>query len=98
MSAAAKEAGISKSLVSKWKKDKTKLPSPEVLDKLSVYFGIPISELLDEDHKTKKDPEELKLSEVDQELFEMLRQIPEDQKKLWLDMGRALADKQRKDL
>lgn len=46
---AATEAGISKSLVTKWKNNKTEVPSPEVLQKLSNYFGISVSELLDEE-------------------------------------------------
>ena len=46
---AAIEAGISKSLVTKWKSSGVQVPSPDVLRKLSVYFGVPISELLNED-------------------------------------------------
>lgn len=46
---AAIEAGISKSLVTKWKSCGVQVPSPDVLRKLSVYFGVPISELLNED-------------------------------------------------
>lgn len=99
MSAAAEEAGISKSLVTKWKRNKVEVPSPDVLKKLSTYFGIPVSELLDEEEtqETKKDPEERSLSEVDKELLEMLRQIPEEQKKLFLEMGRVFVSNQRKD-
>ena len=48
-SAAAVAAGLSKSLVTKWKTNKVETPSPEVLEKLSAYFNIPISELLGED-------------------------------------------------
>ena len=51
MSAAAIEAGLSKSLVTKWKTNKVAVPSPDVLRRLSVYFGVPVSELLDEDKK-----------------------------------------------
>lgn len=47
-SRAALDAGISKSLVTKWKNNNTEIPSPDVLNKLSKYFGIPVSELLDE--------------------------------------------------
>lgn len=47
-SRAALDAGISKSLVTKWKTQGTELPSPDVLSKLSKYFGIPVSELLNE--------------------------------------------------
>ena len=47
-SRAAIEAGISKSLVTKWKSTRVKDPSPEVLRKLSAYFSMPVSELLGE--------------------------------------------------
>lgn len=43
------EAGISKSLVTKWKTNKSDIPSPDVLTKLSKYFNLPISELLGEE-------------------------------------------------
>lgn len=38
---AAIEAGFSKSLVSKWKSEKTKEPSPDIVRKLANYFGMP---------------------------------------------------------
>ena len=56
MSAAAVEAGLSKSLVTKWKTNKVDVPSPDVLKKLSAYFNMPVSELLGEE--TKKDVHE----------------------------------------
>lgn len=49
MSAAAVEAGLSKSLVTKWKTNKVDVPSPDVLKKLSAYFNMPVSELLGEE-------------------------------------------------
>ena len=54
MSAAAVEAGLSKSLVTKWKTNKVDVPSPDVLKKLSAYFNIPVSELLGEEEKDAK--------------------------------------------
>lgn len=48
-SKAAMEAGISKSLVTKWRTNRVKTPSSDVLDKLSSYFGVSVSELLSED-------------------------------------------------
>lgn len=57
MSAAAVNAGVSKSLVTKWKTNNVKTPSPEVLEKLSVYFNVPVSELLGEETK-KEQPTE----------------------------------------
>lgn len=53
MSAAAMEAGLSKSLVTKWKVNKVDVPSPDVLKKLSTYFNMPVSELLGEEEKEK---------------------------------------------
>ena len=58
VSAAAMEAGLSKSLVTKWKTNKVDVPSPDVLKKLSAYFGIPVSELLEENGTKKEQPTE----------------------------------------
>ena len=46
-SRAAEDAGLSKSAVSKWKREPEAIPSGAVLSKLSAYFGIPASQLLD---------------------------------------------------
>ena len=46
-SRAAEDAGLSKSAVSKWKREPEAIPSGTVLSKLSAYFGIPASQLLD---------------------------------------------------
>ena len=54
VSAAALEAGLSKSLVTKWKANKVDVPSPDVLKKLSAYFNVPVSELLNEEEKSAK--------------------------------------------
>jgi len=64
-SKAAIDAGISKSLVTKWKSNNSKLPSPDVLTKISKYFNIPVSELIDEE---KEKP----LVNGDEELTEYL--------------------------
>ena len=56
-SRAAIEAGISKSLVSKWKSNESKEPSPEVVRKLAEYFGISAFEVL-EDAPQKETPAE----------------------------------------
>ena len=47
-SRAALAAGVSKSAVSKWKREPDSVPSGTVLAKLAAYFGIPASELLGE--------------------------------------------------
>lgn len=63
-SRAAIEAGISKSLVTKWKVNQTDVPSPEVIKKLSAYFNVPASYILGEENEktpilTKKDERDI---------------------------------------
>lgn len=55
-SRAALEAGISKSLVTKWRTNKVETPSPDVIKKLARYFNLSVSDLLDEDVQNKKAP------------------------------------------
>ena len=47
-SKAAVEAGISKSLVTKWRTNAVQVPSAEVLQKLARYFCMNVSDLLEE--------------------------------------------------
>lgn len=62
-SRAAVEAGISKSLVTKWKTNNVQDPSPDVARKLAKYFNLSVSALLGEDEQKEKplinDDEEL---------------------------------------
>jgi transcriptional regulator with XRE-family HTH domain len=72
MSAAALEAGLSKSLVTKWKSNKVDVPSPDVLKKLSTYFGMPVSELLGEE-KTEEHREMQKKNDALSDIIIELR-------------------------
>lgn len=54
-SRAATEAGISKSLVSKWKANANKEPSPDVVRKLADYFGISKFEVLEDAPKQSEE-------------------------------------------
>lgn len=68
-SRAAIEAGISKSLVSKWKANDAKDPSPEVVRKLADYFGISRFEILEDNPDAQKEkPTALSGSELDRQL------------------------------
>lgn len=51
-SRAAIDAGLSKSTVTKWKNDPNSRPTGSVIEKLTAYFGISISELLGENEDT----------------------------------------------
>ena len=72
-SRAAVDAGISKSLVTKWKSNNIEVPSPDVLKKLAKYFSIPVSELLGEE--TEKAPAETGKRKVSDEdiMFALFR-------------------------
>ena len=92
----AKIIGASSGSVTAWKNGAE--PRHSTIVKIANYFGVSVGYLSGEEPpETKKDPEEPKLSEVDQELFEMLKQIPEDVKRAWLNMGYAFLNNQRKD-
>lgn len=64
---AAIEAGISKSLVSKWKSNAAKEPSPEVIRKIADYFEISPYEVIE----AKEKP----LVNEDEELTEYLEEL-----------------------
>ena len=53
-SRAAIEAGISKSLVTKWRTNNVQDPSPDVIRKLAKYFNMTVSEILGEDEQKEK--------------------------------------------
>ena len=92
MSAAAVGAGLSKSLVTKWKKNKVDVPSPDVLKKLSAYFGMPVSELLDEELDIKKE-QPIENDELSSELTELigyLKELPEDKIQMLLQAAKSI--------
>ena len=97
-SKAAVEAGISKSLVTKWKNNSINIPSPEVLDKLSKYFGISISELLNENEQKEKpandNVDELHLTENEVKLILWLRSLPPEMREAVLNIptGSGISD------
>lgn len=91
MSAAAIEAGLSKSLVTKWKVNKVDVPSPDVLKKLSVYFGMPVSELLGEKEKPTIQEDD-GLTDNQRVLMEFAKSLSEDQAALALRLLKSLVE------
>lgn len=85
---AALEAGISKSLVSKWKSNAAKEPSPEVLRKIADYFGISPYEVLEAKEEKPLDSEDQELNEY----LEMLRTRPEMKMMFQLAKGATKED------
>lgn len=90
-SAAATEAGLSKSLVTKWKTNKVEVPSPDVLKKLSTYFNLPVSELLGEEPELPQN-EEKPTNQSAGELSEIKRQSKQKFDAILLDCTDAEAN------
>lgn len=82
-SKAALDAGLSKSIVTKWKNDPTAIPTGSVIGKLSNYFAVPVSELMGEAPEAPEarpvTDEELKFAlfggseDITDEMFEEVR-------------------------
>lgn len=89
-SRAAIDAGISKSLVTKWKTNACKDPSPDVLRKLANYFGVAVSDLLDEEKTPTPKGERDILDEVDVAFYGDYKELSEDEKEILRDMARVM--------
>ena len=92
-SAAALAAGFSKSLVTKWKDNQVETPSAEVLEKLSAYFNIPISELLGEEEMGIKKEQPIILDGLSDELVELigvLKELPQDKILALLQLAKSM--------
>ena len=102
VSRGALEAGIRKSLVTKWKTNNTEIPSPDVISKLSKYFGLPVSELLGEEPKKAptEDGERSEkgdiLDEVDVAFYGDYKQLTEENKETLRAMARLFRERQGK--
>lgn len=77
-SSAALEMGLSKAMVSRWKKGST--PSDATIIKIADYFGLTLAELRQMESEKKKPaaPEGDRLSEDETQLILMLRDAPPD--------------------
>ena len=85
---AALDAGISKSLVTKWKTNKVQDPSPDVLRKISKYFNITVAELLGEEIEkapTVSDERDI-LNDVDIAFYNGYKELDEADKEVLRDM------------
>ena len=87
--------GVSSSTFNDWATGK-KYPRIDKIEMLANYFGILKSDLIEE-HDDNQHPSEPQLTGVDKELWEMLKLIPEEQKKLLLETGRVFVNNLRKD-
>ena len=90
----AEEIGLSRASAYGWTNGA--LPSDVNLQKIADYFGVTV-EYLKGEEETKKSPEELKLTEGEEMLLSLFRQIPEERQQAFLEMGRLYSDSLKKD-
>lgn len=98
------ETGISKGLLTDLKMGRRTGVSAVTAQKIADYFGVTVGYLLGKEEKTptvtdgqKENLDQPELTEVDLELLEILKLIPEDAKRNFLEMGRLYAATLRKD-
>ena len=80
----AEYVGVAPSTFNEWVKGK-KYPRIDKIETLANYFRILKSDLI-EDKTEKNPPEEQRLSEGEQMLLDLFRQVPEDKQELVLNM------------
>ena len=90
--------GISYFTITAWT-NSTKYPRMDKVEMLANYFGILKSDLIED--KTGEEKEipgkTMQLTEDEEMLLNLFRQIPEDQQKVFLEMGRVYANSLKKD-
>ena len=79
--------GISYFTVSDWVNGK-KYPRMDKVEMLANYFGILKSDLIEDKEETNS-PDQIVLTEGEQELLDLFRRVPEDSRALVLEMIRA---------
>ena len=92
--------GVGKSTVRKWETGMIANMKRDKIADLAKALGTTPAYLMgweEDDAEKKETPGEQQLTEVDQELMELLKLIPEDQKRLFLEMGRVFANNLNKD-
>ena len=77
-------------------------PKQDRLQDIAIALGVDIAWLMGYDTsmapmKERNSPEEHRLTEGERLLIELFRQIPEDQQKHFLEIGRAYANSLKKD-
>ena len=91
-----KLTGIKKSSLQRYASGVTTKIPLDVIEKLAKVFHVSREYLMGWD-KIKDHPSEPQLTGVDKELWEVLKLIPEEQKKLILETARVFVKNQRKD-
>ena len=101
-----KITGIKKSSLQRYATGATAKIPLDVIEKLSKTFNVSKEYLMGWDSlpelnlqilEEKNSPDQLPLSEGEKILLDLFRQIPEDQQRVFLEMGRVYANSLKKD-
>lgn len=84
---------ISYFTVSDWVNGK-KYPRMDKVEKLANYFGILKSDLIEDKEENTNSPDQIKLTEGEEMLLKLFRQIPEENRGMVLEMIRAAVKSQ----
>ena len=91
-----KLTGIKKSSLQRYASGATTKIPLDVIEKLSVAFNVSQEYLMGWDEK-ENSPSEPQLTEGEKMIIDIFRLIPEDQQKVFLEMGRVYANSLKKD-
>lgn len=92
----SKMVGISSSTFTELKSGRTRELSAKNALKIAKFFNVSF-EYLKGEQETKNSPEEPKLTEGEEMLLSLFRQIPEERQQAFLEMGRLYSDSLKKD-
>lgn len=85
----ASEVGVKSSgTVTGWKNGA--MPRENILIKLAEYFGVPLSELTEDENKKSPAPDSAELDPVTKELYDIVNTSDADELKTLLEMARLL--------
>jgi transcriptional regulator with XRE-family HTH domain len=91
----AEVVGVAPSTFNAWVKGK-KYPRIDKIELLANYFGILKSDLIEE-HNSRASLRTISITEGEQRLLDLFRQIPDDAQKMYLEVLRASLKNQSKD-
>lgn len=84
----SKTLGISYFTVSDWVNGK-KYPRMDKVEMLANYFGIQMSDLIEENSESQRTPPKETLAEGEQVLIDLFRRVPEEKQQIVLEMIKA---------
>ena len=92
-----KLTGIKKSSLQRYANGITKKIPLDAIETLAATFDVSQEYLMGWDEEKTNSPDEIELTEGEKAMLQIFRLIPEDQQRIFLEMGRAYANSLKKD-